>query len=463
MTKHTIHQTTGTLDAGTLTIERALADWLADGRSGALDAVLARSHDADIAQTLNLLTPADAVRSLRAIAQERQARVFGYLDARQQTAMAGLMERGALAAIVSAMSHDERTDLFKALERDEQAHLLPALAEAEREDLNRLAAYAEGTAGSIMTSDYAVLAPDLTAGQALDALRMQAPGSETIYEVCVVDAQARPIGTVELRDLVLAMPQMPIARLMHGFVVSVPATAPREEAARQIARYDLIALPVIDETGRLVGIVTQDDAMDVVEEEATEDFHRVGTVPNLSASLRDAGIGMLYRARITWLVLLVFGNILSGLGIAYFEDTISAYVVLVFFLPLLIGSGGNAGSQSATLMVRALATGDVRFSDFGRMLSREIVVAVSLGLTMAVAVSVLGAVRGGAEVALVVALAMTLIVVIGSLVGMTLPFLLQRFRLDPATASAPLVTSITDAAGVLVYFGIATALLNLGG
>lgn len=199
--------------------------------------------------------------------------------------------------------------------------------------------------------------------------------------------------------------------------------------------------------------------LDVQAEEATEDFHRVGTVQKLTESVRTASVFLLYRVRIVWLVLLVFGNIFSGLGIAYFEDTIAAYVVLVFFLPLLIGSGGNAGSQSSTLMVRALATGDVRFSDWGVMIGREVIVAALLGLTMALAVSLLGFIRGGFDVAFVVAASMVLIVLVGSLIGMSLPFLLARFRLDPATASAPLVTSITDILGVLIYFAVATAFL----
>lgn len=180
----------------------------------------------------------------------------------------------------------------------------------------------------------------------------------------------------------------------------------QEVAAREIARYDVLALPVVDEEGRLVGIVTHDDAMDVAEAEATEDLHKHGTVGSLTTSLRDAGIGLLYRKRVTWLVLLVFANVFSGAGIAYFEETIATYVALVFFLLLLIDNGGNAGSQAETLMVRALATGDVVARDWTRMLGREVLVAGLLGLTMAVAVSTLGLVRGGPEIALVVATSM---------------------------------------------------------
>jgi magnesium transporter len=205
----------------------------------------------------------------------------------------------------------------------------------------------------------------------------------------------------------------------------------------------------------LIGIVTVDDVLDVAEEEATEDFHRVGSVGPIRTSLRDAAILFLYQRRVGWLLALVFMNIFSGAGIAAFEETIAATVALVFFLPLLIDSGGNAGSQSATLMVRALATGDVKGSDWLRLLARELRVALLLGVTMAVAVSAVAFFRAP-EVVVVVATTMTIIVLVGSLIGMSLPFVLTRFGYDPATASAPLITSLADISGVLIYFSIAS-------
>jgi magnesium transporter len=196
-------------------------------------------------------------------------------------------------------------------------------------------------------------------------------------------------------------------------------------------------------------------------DEATEDFHKGALIGTPLGSLKNATVSLLYRKRVLWLVLLVFGNLFSGAGIAAFEDIIAANIVLVFFLPLLVDSGGNAGAQSATLMVRALATGDVVMNDWWRLLVREGAVALGLGLTMSVAVAGLGMLRGGPDVAFVVASSMLIIVLIGSLIGMSLPFLLSRMRLDPATASGPLITSIADAAGVLVYFGIAAYVLEL--
>lgn len=440
-------------------LAEAIHAWLETGDKAHLHDVLGVHHEFDVAQVLAALPPDEALAALGLLDLDDRAVLFGYLPPACQVELSRRLSRRDLAAIVSAMSHDERADLFKKMDEKEKKTLLPALAQAEREDLRKLASYAEGTVGSVMTSDYAALTPDLKVGKALSELRVQAPDSETIYIAYIVDEERRLVGVISLRDLLLARSGERISDLMTTSVVQVAADAPREEAARLIAHYDLLALPVVNGGGKLIGIVTQDDAMDVQAEEATEDFHRAGTVQKLTESVRTASIFLLYRVRIVWLVLLVFGNIFSGLGIAYFEDTIAAYVVLVFFLPLLIGSGGNAGSQSSTLMVRALATGDVRFTDWGVMIGREVIVATLLGLTMALAVSLLGFVRGGVDVALVVAASMVLIVLVGSLIGMSLPFLLARFRLDPATASAPLVTSITDILGVLIYFAVATALL----
>ena len=309
-----------------------------------------------------------------------------------------------------------------------------------------------------MTSDYAVLTADLSTNDALQKLRNEALDQETIYRTYVLDGERRLIGSVRLQDLFLAPTKARVSDIMERNTYAATVTDDQEEVAKRIARYDLLALPVVDTEGKLVGIVTHDDALDVIEEEATEDFHRVGA-SKMVRNMRDASVFMLYRARIVWLILLVFGNIFSGAGIAYFEDTITAYVALVFFLPLLIDSGGNAGSQSATLMVRSLATGQVQLSDWRKMIGREVLVAALMGVSMAAAVSVIGVFRAGPEIAIVVALSMVVIVIVGSVIGMLLPFVLTKLNLDPATASAPLVTSISDAAGVLIYFAIATAFL----
>jgi len=434
---------------------------LREGTSQDVVAQVAHEHPADIAAAMEGMPPEEAWHALRQASLRRQAQVFGYLGHDFQTLLATVIPRTALADIVMEMKADDRADLYQELSEEQREALMPALAQAEREDIRQLASYEDGTAGAIMTSEYAALPLNLSATAALTMLRREAPDKETIYRAYVVDDARKLLGSVRLQDIITAPARAKICDIMETNTHAIRVDDDEEDAARRIARYDVIALPVVDAQDHLVGIITHDDALDVMEAEATEDFHRVATITDLDASVATASVPKLYRARISWLMLLVFGNIFSGAGIAHFEDTIAAHLALMFFLPILIASGGNAGSQSSTLMVRALATGDIGLSDWGRVFGRELAVAILLGLSMAVAIAMIGVFRGGREIALVIALSMVLIVIVGSLIGMMLPFILSRFNMDPATASTPLVTSIADATGVLIYFSIARSILTI--
>lgn len=411
----------------------------------------------DLADVLEELEPSLGWRLLERLPS--RAEVFTYFEPEQQVRLAREFPRATLAALVSEMPADERTDLFKRFDQNQRDMLLPALAHAEREDIRKLSSFVEGTAGALMTSDYAMLKKDMTVAQAMAYLRDEAPDAETIYQAYVVGEQRNLLGVVSLRDLILADLNKSLQDLMTSDVVRALVTDDQEDIAKKIARYDLLALPITDDDGVLVGIVTYDDAMDVVSEEVTEDIHKSAGVSTIIGNLKDASIGLLYRKRVFWLVLLVFGNLFSGAGIAHFEDIIAANIVLVFFLPLLVDSGGNAGSQSATLMVRALATGEVVMRDWLYLIGREAMVALALGCTMAAAVSILGYIRGDEIIALVLALSMVSIVMIGCMIGMSLPFVLSKFNFDPASASAPLITSVCDAVGVVIYLFIAAYFL----
>ncbi|MCC5854159.1 MAG: magnesium transporter [Idiomarina sp.] len=423
--------------------------------------VVRTNQAVDIAEELTAYAPQQIAELLTKLPEAEFAQLFGYFEAPLQDEILKCLKQDEQLVLFKALARDERVDVYQRLSEGEQKELLPKLAKKEREDILKLAAYEEGTAGALATSAYVSIPATLTVGQALSFVRQNAETMETIYQVFVVDDLHRLIGTCSLRRLLTSDDKTPVTEVMRTDVVTVKAEEPQQAAADVIRRYDLIAVPVTNGGDKLIGIVTVDDAMDVDEEEATEDFHKGGgTLALKDLSIKDASTFTMYRKRVFWLVLLVFGNIFSGAGIAYFEDTILAYVALVFFLPLLVDSGGNAGAQASTLMVRALATGDVVMKDWMKMLSREVGVAVLLGVTMAVAVSSIGFFRGGADIALVVSLSMVVIVVAGSLIGMSLPFLLSRMKLDPATASAPLITSIADAVGVLLYFSIAVTILG---
>ena len=425
---------------------------------------LAESRSADIGEVLEEIIEDDenlpaALALLDILSAERAANVLGYLPGESQLEVVGKLDDSQVVKLLEEMGSDERADLFNLLSEDRREALLRRMAHREREDLKRLASYEEGTAGAIMTSDYVSIASGMTVSQAMMRVRQTAPDAETVYQLYVLDSDGQLIGTMSLRQLMVARPGALVDDIMIKDVIKTPVDKAQEEVARIVARYDMLALPVIDADGRMVGIVTHDDAMDVAESEATEDIHKGMSIGQLEDGVSRVRLWSLYRKRVFWLVLLVFANLFSGAGIAYFEDTIAAQVALVFFLPLLIGSGGNAGAQAATLMVRGMATGDVGIKDWGKLLGRELLVAGSLGITMAIAVTPIGIMRGGEELAMVVALSMVTIVLFGSLLGMCLPFVLERFKVDPATASAPLVTTLIDASGVVIYFSIATLML----
>lgn len=427
----------------------------------AAELLLRRVSLADLSEALTSLEEEQVTNILFLLPVMEQSHLFAHLDPELQDALVAKLPRAIMIALFENMPADDRADIYKRMDEEARIKLLPALAKVERDDILKLSSYPEGTVGSITTSDYATVKAEMSVSEALRELRIAAPDKETIYDVYVLNDQRQLIGHISLSQLVLSPDYARVGELMRRGIISAHAEWPREEAARLIARHDLFAIPVVDGNDRMIGIVTVDDAMDVSEEENTEDFHKAGGIAALGeVSVKSASVFQLYRKRVFWLVLLVFANILSGAAIANYEETIASYVALVFFLPLLMGSSGNAGSQASTLMVRALATGDVEMTDWIKMLGREFSVAALLGITMAVVVSVVGVFRGGPELALVVSLSMILVVVVGSLLGMSLPFVLQRLKFDPASASAPLITSVADISGVIIYLSIAVMVLG---
>jgi len=412
-------------------------------------------HPAAIARVGSLMEPHELKALLEALDPQNRAGAFVHFAEEFQVEMIGALENDAAAEVIAHMPHDDRVDLINALPEETAERLKAMVTEADRRDIDLLGSYPEGTAGSVMTSDFAALRVDMSVAEAITTLRSFAEDKETVYYLFVLDDRRRLQGVVTLKDLIIADPDSPLRDLMRAEVVTCRASDDVEQVANTLKEYDLLALPVLNGGDEMVGIVTFDDVLDVQDEEVTDDFHRMAPIGLMTTGLKDAGLAVLYRARVPWLLVLVFMNIFSGAGIAYFEDTLAAMISLAFFLPLLIDSGGNAGSQSATLMVRALATGQVMLGDWLRLLGKEVAVALALGVSMAIAVALVASVRAP-DIVVVVAITMVLTVLFGSLIGMSLPFILTRLKLDPATASAPLVTSIADIGGVLIYFSIAT-------
>ncbi|MBP6117223.1 MAG: magnesium transporter [Neisseriaceae bacterium] len=430
--------------------------------------LLAESHHADVADALLIYNDTDIIRVLMATPIQERAELFTHFSTSVQHKLALALKPTDLGDLLAAMPHDDRADLYLGLPTSLKQLINIQINPTEVDDMQHLSSYPEDTAAAHMTTDFLYVRGDISAQEAIRLTRQYGNSKETIYYIYVVDAGKKLLGVMSLRDLLLADEQKPIHQIMRPNVVSIKATTTPLEAAQTIAHYDLLSLPVVDELGVILGIITADDAMDIQAQSSEETLYKTGGLEishganHLTmVNVKTASIWTLYRMRVIWLVVLVFGNVFSGAGIAHFEDTIMSYVVLVFFLPLLIDSGGNAGSQAATLMVRGLATGEVILKDWGKMIGKEVLVALALGLSMALAVALVGFVRGGVEIAMVVALSMVCIVIIGSLIGLSLPFILSKLKFDPATASAPLITSIADIVGVLIYFSIATQLLGL--
>lgn len=417
--------------------------------------------EAEIADLLLELEPMDRAVMFRLLSRYKGGIVFSLLDFDQQNELLDQLTRDETRYLLAHLSPDDRTQLFEELPGEVTQKLLNLLSPEDLAETRRLLGYPDESVGRLMTPDYVAVRPDWTIQRALEHARSRGKDSETINVLYVTDKSWKLIDALDLRRFILADPSKTVADIMDTTFISLSAFDDREIAVHTMQRYDLAVLPVVDSAGVLVGIVTFDDVMDVAQEETTEDFHKTAAVAPIRGSYRNAAFTDLYRKRIGWLVILVFMNIFSGAAIASFEATIEAAVALVFFLPLLIDSSGNAGSQAATLMVRALAMGDVKLGDWTRLLGKELLVATALGITMGAAVSMIGVIRGGPEVGIAVTLTMVTVVIVGSVIGTLLPFLLSRLNMDPAAARAPLITSLSDISGVIIYFSIATWILNV--
>ncbi len=432
------------------------------GDAAAIRTAVEELHPADIADFVQHLDVADGGRLIGALEVRPAADVFEHLEPERQVALIDALGRPRLVPILDQKSPDDRADLARRLPPATVEALLPLLAQAERNDVRRLLSYPEGTAGALLTTEYASLGAELTVEQALAELRKIAPDPETIYYVYVTDAERRLRGVVTLREIVVAPPRKTLGDLMRENPVSVRVDEDQEAVARVFENYDLVAVPVVNGDGRLVGIVTVDDALDVIERSATQTVQRLGGTAPLETAYFTAGFAELVRKRAVWLVLLFAAELLTATVLANHQAAIESAIALVFFLPLITSSGGNAGSQSATLVTRALALGDVRPSDVVKVLLRE----ASMGLALGGVLAGVGIARvflggHGAYIAFAVGLTLLCVVSIGTIVGAFLPILLRRLGFDPAVSSSPFIASLVDVLGCLTYFAIASAVVGI--
>lgn len=423
----------------------------------ALKNSLNQLDEVQLARLIDKTSDDEEIILFRLLNRKLSKEVFQLLSfSKQEQIIQGLVQKERkLANLINDLEPDDRTAFFEELPGKITQRLIQLLSPEERKITVQLLGYPEDSVGRLMTPEYVAVKSTNTIEQTFEHIRKYGKDSETLNVIYVVDKDWRLVDDIKIKEILLASPQQQIEELMDHQFVALNVTDDQELAIKTFRDYDRVALPVVNTEGVLVGIVTVDDILDVEEEEATEDFHKFGSFQSAVANPLKERVINLYKNRIFWLLALVFMNVFSGAAISSFEKVIQSVVSLVFFLPLLIDSGGNAGAQSATLMIRSLAIGDVKLSDWYKLIGKEIVVSFLLGTTMAIGVALVASFRAP-EIIFVVSLTMILIVITGSLIGMLLPFVFTKIKLDPATASAPLITSIADICGVLIYFSIAT-------
>lgn len=399
----------------------------------------------------------DKIIMFRLLSRMRAKKVFKLLSHSDQLEIVGALgERPKkVANLLNDIEPDDRTTFFKELPDDVVQPLIQLLSPEERAITNQLLSYPKDSIGRLMTPEFVAIKPDFSVKDSFDYIRKNGKDSETLNVIFIIDQEGKMIDDIRIGSLLLASPNQRVEELMDYRFIALNAMDDQEAAVQLFKKYDRVALPVVNELDILLGIVTFDDIMDVDERESTEDFHKFGSFQNAIADPMTAKVFDLYKNRVVWLFVLVFMNIFSGAAMSNFEDVIQSVIPLVFFLPLLIDSGGNAGSQSATLMIRYLAVGGVKLNDWHKLVGKEFIVSFLLGISMAIGVAAVASFRAP-EIVPVVGLSMILTVIIGSLIGLLLPFIFTRLKLDPATASAPLVTSLSDICGVVIYFSIAS-------
>ncbi|MFY9504418.1 MAG: magnesium transporter [Dethiobacteria bacterium] len=418
-------------------------------------------HPGDLLELLDQLGDGEKEELLELLSDSEATALIQEMEPFEQVSLFRLLSRERAPAILKEMASDDAVDLLGELSPKETAELLP-LVDEDTAKFSGLLKYPEESAGGIMTTEYISLPADLPVEEAIARLREIAPQAETIYYVFVVDVENRLIGVLSLRDLIAAPDGTPLKEIMKHNVISVNALLDQEEAARVVAKYDLLAVPVVDDDNRLLGIITFDDIMDVLEQEATEDIYRLAGAGEVTGvELMEASIYKIAWHRTPWLLLSMLGGILAGYIMSAFESTLEAILVLAFFIPVIMDMGGNVSTQTSTIFVRGIATGEIRGADFWRYFIREVRVGLFMGVLFGILVAVTAVLwRGSPILGLVVGISMVATVSLATVIGTLVPLLFHKLHIDPAITSGPLVTTIKDVTGLLIYFGMATLFLD---
>lgn len=416
----------------------------------------------EIVSLLEDIDNKERVLLFRLLPRHMAADVFSELDQDRRINIFQQMSNEHIREILSGLSPDDRTDLFEEIPGKITQKLLNLLTLEDRKETLQLLGYPERSVGRLMTPDYVAIRPHWTVQQALDHVRQYGRDAETIDMVYVTDEAWRLLDDISLRKLLLTDPEQKVESVMDRQVVSIQVSEDQEQAVRITERYNLVAIPVVDSENVLLGIVTVDDILDVIEEEVSEDVQKGAGVVPLEIKYSDASVRTLYRKRIVWLSLLLAAGFFSGSVIAYFEKTLGAIIALAFFIPVLIGTGGNTGTQSATLIIRALSTGDLTIKKWFYVIRKELKVGFLIGGTLGPALYLWSYFWQGSHlISLVLGMSAVVISIWANLVGSLLPIVLRKLRLDPAVISSPLISTLLDVTGLLIYFLIAIGLLKV--
>ena len=424
---------------------------------------LEEMNDADIALLMEELNPEDMLRVYRILPKDLAADVFSYLEVENQQAVITSMSDKEAAGVIDNLMADDAVDFLEEMPANVVEKLLENANPDTRQAINQLLRYPEDSAGNIMTVEYVSLKESLTVEQAIQKIRTVGLDSETINICYVLDAQRRLVGTVALRYLLLSRNEEIIGDIMHENVISVHTLMDQEQVAVQFKKYDFTAMPVVDNENRMVGIITVDDIVDILEEETTEDMEKMAAIVPSDKPYMKTSVWETFKKRIPWLLLLMVSATFTGAIISSFEEALSVYAALIAFIPMLMDTGGNAGGQASVTVIRGLSLGEIEYRDVPRVVWKEIRVAVLCGFTLSAAnfAKLMLFDRVGLYVSLTVCVTLVVAVLMAMLVGCLLPVAAKRMGFDPAVMASPFITTIVDALSLMVYFKAATMILGI--
>ncbi len=442
-----------------------IVELIASRQFGELRAAIGSLSPDVVAEIFTDMSPEDVAVIFRVLPREFAADIFEYLPFETQEDLLHSLGQEQVASVLDEMAPDDRTALLEELPGAVTQRLLTLLSPDERRIATQLLGYPPESIGRRMTPDYVAVRADWTVAQVLEHIRKVGRDKETLNVMYVTDERGRLLDDIRLRELVLADPATRLIDMMDRQFYALRADQDQEEAVKEFSRLDRVALPVVDSTGLLVGMVTVDDVLDVVQEEVTEDVQKMAAVEALDAPYLTVSLATMVRKRVGWLALLLLGQMVTVRAVRYFGTQIDRAIVLSFLMPLILSSGGNSGSQTASLVIRALSTGELHVRDWLRVLLREVASGLALGSMLAlIAALAFLVIPPGEEhvgrVALTVGLALISVVVYGTFLGAMLPLVLSRLGFDPAVSSTPFVATIADASGIVIYFAIAMLMLR---